>query len=163
MSSETKSPAQNVLQGAEGFREVKQGIYILPAQGNALAIETDESLVVIDSGPGGKASRRMIENLRSVSNKPVSMICYSHGHLGYNDGVDEWQAHNAERAEPPALLVAHDNLVQRYRRYRQTRGLQSILAGMQFPGAKVKFKMRDPDLVFSERLSSPVKGRRIEL
>ncbi len=43
MSSETKLPAQNVLKGAEGFREVKQGIYILPAQGNALAIETDES------------------------------------------------------------------------------------------------------------------------
>ena len=33
MSSETKLPAQNVLKGAEGFREVKQGIYILPAQG----------------------------------------------------------------------------------------------------------------------------------
>jgi uncharacterized sulfatase len=163
MSSETKKPAQNVLKGAEGFREVKHRIYILPAQGNALAIETDESLVVIDSGPGGKASRRMIENLRSVSDKPVSMICYSHGHLGYNDGVDEWLAHNSEREEPPALLVAHENLVVRYHRYRQTMGLQSILAGMQFPGAKLKGGMRDPDLVFSERLSLPVKGRRVEL
>ena len=163
MSSETQKPAQNVLKGAEGFREVKPGIYILPAQGNALAIETDESLVVIDSGPGGKASRGMIENLRSVSNKPVSMICYSHGHLGYNDGVDEWLAHNSEREEPPALLVAHENLVVRYHRYRQTMGLQSILAGMQFPGAKLKGGMRDPDLVFSERLSLPVKGRRVEL
>ena len=30
MSSETKLPAQNVLKGAEGFREVKQGISYLP-------------------------------------------------------------------------------------------------------------------------------------
>ena len=54
MSSETESPKKNILEGAEGFREVKPGIYILPAQGNGLAIETDESFVVIDSGPGGK-------------------------------------------------------------------------------------------------------------
>ena len=74
MSSETKSPAQNVLQGAEGFREVKQGIYILPAQGNALAIETDVSLVVIDSGPGGKASRRMLEEGEVSWKKPGQAI-----------------------------------------------------------------------------------------
>ena len=163
MSSETESPKKNILEGAEGFREVKPGIYILPAQGNGLAIETDESFVVIDSGPGGKVSRRMIENVRSVSDKPVSMICYSHGHLGYNDGVDEWLAHNADRGESPALLVAHENLMVRYHRYRQTKGLQSILAGMQFPGAKLRFTIRDPDLVFSERLSLPVRGRRVEL
>jgi len=41
MSSETKLPAQNVLKGSEGFREVKQGIYILPAQGNALTLDTN--------------------------------------------------------------------------------------------------------------------------
>ena len=34
---------------------------------------------------------------------------------------------------------------------------------MQFPGANVKLEMKDPDLVFSERLSLPVKRRRIEL
>ncbi|MFT5014711.1 MAG: alkyl sulfatase BDS1-like metallo-beta-lactamase superfamily hydrolase [Planctomycetaceae bacterium] len=163
MSDEKNQPGQGMLSGAEGFREVKPGIYILPAQGNALAIETDEGLVVIDSGPGGKASRRMIENVRSVTDKPVTMICYSHGHLGYNDGVDEWLAHNAERDEQPARLIAHENLVTRYHRYRQTKGLQSILADMQFPGAKLRFTIRDPDLVFSERLSLPVKGRRVEL
>ena len=37
------------------------------------------------------------------------------------------------------------------------------LAGMQFPGANVKLKMKEPDLVFSERLSPPVKRQRIEL
>lgn len=163
MSDEIKSRGENVLAGAEGFREVKSGIHILPAQGNALAIETNESIVVIDSGPGGKASGRMIESLRTVTDKPVSMICYSHGHLGYNDGVDEWQAHNSERGDPAAILVAHENLLTRYQRYRKTAGLQSMLAGMQFPGANVRFKMRDPDLTFSERLSLPVKGRRVEL
>ena len=81
------------------------------------------------------------------------------------DLVDVFAREQRHMVIETAVLAdgAHENLLVRYQRYRQTKGLQSILAGMQFPGAKLKFNMRDPDLVFSERLSLPVKGRRVEL
>ena len=106
MSEEKKERTKNILEGAEGFREVLPGIYILPAQGNALAVEGAEGIVLMDSGPGRGATAKMIEALRTVTDKPVQMICYSHGHLGYNDGADDWIDHNESRGEAAPCLVA---------------------------------------------------------
>ena len=163
VSEEKKGKTKNILEGAEGFREVLPGIHILPAQGNALAVEGDEGIVLMDSGPGRGATSKMIEALRSVTDKPVQMICYSHGHLGYNDGADDWITHNESRGETAPILVAHENCRKRYIRYRETKGLQQKLAAMQFPGAKIKFTMRDPEMTFTSRMMLPLKGRRVEL
>jgi uncharacterized sulfatase len=142
---------------------VVDGIYILPAQGNALAVETGDGVVIVDSGPGGKVTVRMINSLRGFTDLPVTAICYSHGHLGYNEGVELWLQHNAERNEPAPQLIAHENCLLRYRRYRETLGLQCTLLAMQFPGSRLSFRMVDPTLTFSTRLSLPSKTRRIEL
>ena len=155
--------AKNILEGAEGFREVLPGIHILPAQGNALAVEGNDGVVLMDAGPGRGGTAKMIQALRSVTDKPVQMICYSHGHLGYNDGVDDWIKHNESRGEAAPVLVAHENCRERYIRYRETKGLQQKLAAMQFPGAKLKFTIRDPDMTFTSRMMLPLKGRRVEL
>ncbi len=76
--SATKRPA-SVL--------VTDGVCVLPAQGNALAIKTDEGVVLVDTGRGGKMTERMIAELRTLTDAPVSAICYSHGHVGYNAGL----------------------------------------------------------------------------
>ena len=163
MDNVIEDKAKTILSGTEGFNEVLDGVHILPAQGNALAVQTQDSVVLMDSGPGGRVSAGMIEALRSVTNKRVSHICYSHGHLGYNDGAGDWIRHSKERGEPEPVLVAHDNCLVRYRRYRETLGLQKTLAEIQFPGTKVKFTMLDPDLTFHNQIALPVKGRRVEL
>ena len=56
VSEGKKGKTKNILEGAEGFREVLPGIHILPAQGNALAVEGDEGIVLMDSGPGRGAT-----------------------------------------------------------------------------------------------------------
>jgi uncharacterized sulfatase len=152
--------SRTILTASEDAHPVAEGIYILPAQGNAFAVETGDSVDLVDAGPDGGVTGRMIESLRRFTNLPVSAICYSHGHLGYNDGVHLWQQHNASRNEAPATLIAHENCL---RRYRETEGLQRVLAKMQFPGLTPAFSMVDPTLTFSARLSLPARSRRIDL
>jgi uncharacterized sulfatase len=163
MSADIKERARRILTGSEGAKPVVDGLYILPAQGNALAVETGDGLVIVDSGPGGKVTVRMINSLRGFTDLPVTAICYSHGHLGYNEGVDLWLQHNAGRNEPAPQLIAHENCLLHYRRYRETLDLQRTLSAMQFPGSRLSFRMVDPTLTFSTRLSLPSKTRRIEL
>lgn len=140
MPDDIQRDANTVLKGAEGVRELNPDVLILPAQGNSLAIRTDRGIVMMDSGPGRGTTDRMIAALREWSNDPVRAICYSHGHMGYNDGMAKWLQHAADRGDPAPDLIAQENVPKRYARYRETEGLQQQLNQMQFP----QFKIRDP-------------------
>ncbi|MEZ5649510.1 MAG: alkyl sulfatase dimerization domain-containing protein [Burkholderiaceae bacterium] len=163
MNDTARDTARKILKGREGTRTVLPGIHILAAQGNALAVETAQGVVLMDSGPGGRVTARMITELRSLTAAPVVAICYSHGHLGYNDGAGDWLAHNAERGDPAPRLVAHANCNRRYARYRETLGLQRGLASIQFPGLEVSFSMVDATVEFHDRLALVDGARRVEL
>ena len=163
MTDSAGETGSKILQGREESRTLRPGIHILAAQGNALAVETDEGVVLMDCGPGGRVTARMISELRERTQEPVTAICYSHGHLGYNDGAHAWLEHNAARGDPVPRLVAHVNCNRRYARYRETLGLQRVLAGMQFPGLKVRFSMTDATVEFDQRLGLVDGSRRVEL
>ena len=77
VSEGKKGKTKNILEGAEGFREVLPGIHILPAQGNALAVEGDEGIVLMDSGPGRGATSKMIEALLNIGAIPIALAILS--------------------------------------------------------------------------------------
>lgn len=140
------------------------GVHLVPTQGNGLAVETAAGLVLVDGGPGGPVTGRMIDAVRSISDAPVRAIVYSHGHAGYNSGVDEWLAHAAASDHPAPDLVAHRNCLARYQRYRETTDLQILLAGWQFPKASRRaleqsLTLVDPTVVFDHeyRFDDPVR------
>lgn len=166
MRDEANATTKNVLSGAEGVRALNERVLILPAQGNALAVLTDAGIVLVDSGPGGGATRRMMAALREWSDAPVRAICYSHGHVGYNDGVGMWLQAAKDRGEPAPMLIAQENCVRRYNRYRETGGLQQALNTMQFP----QFRLADsrdliinPTVTFREHMVLDSGTPRIEL
>ncbi len=130
------------------------GVWVLPSQGNGFAVETPDGVITIDSGPGGRTTDKMIAALRAVTDSPVIAICYSHGHFGYNFGIPQWIAHNAERGDSPPRLIAHRNLPLRHARYRETDRYQSIMNEMQFPGitALVEPIRVDPTETFDDHL-----------
>ena len=147
--------------------EVAPGVWVLQGQGNALAIETEAGVVLVDSGPGGRGTERMIHTLRERTASPVHAICYSHGHLGYNAGVPQWLEHSEQRGDPPPRLIAHENLVRRYERYRDTAPLQQRLAELQFRMPTGAFQgelaIVDPTETFTHTLTVTRAGRTVEL
>ncbi len=109
MNDETRERSRRVPAGAEAARMVQDGVWILPAQGNALAVDAGDGIVLMDAGPGGSTTAKVMQALRGFTAKPVTAICYSHGHLGYNDGAMDWLRHNAERGDTAPQLIAHEN------------------------------------------------------
>lgn len=160
----------NVLVGELAGQVIGDGLVVLPGQGNSLAIETDVGVVVLDAS-GYRHAPGMIELLREHTELPVHAIVYSHGHNGYNAAVDVWQRHNEERGDPPPRLVAHENVLRRYARYRETDELQRRMGAVQFPGrggvpidALIEgFNLHDPTETFSDRMTLVAGGRRVEL
>ncbi len=126
---------RGVLSGELAGEVLAEGIYVLPGQGNTLAIETDNGVIIVDAS-GHTHAPGMIDELRNRTDSPVYAIVYSHGHHGYNAAVDIWQQHNVNRGDPPPRLIGHENVVKRYARYRETAGLQTRMLAIQFNSRK---------------------------
>ncbi len=151
MRDDARAGDRKVLSPSEGLKRLSDRLLILPGQGASIAILTERGVVMIDAGPGGGVTARMIRELRAWTDAPVRAICYSHGHGGYNDGVADWLAHAAERGEPGPALIAQANLPRRYARYRETEGLQRRLNANQFPQFRLSrpsVALRDPTVTF---------------
>lgn len=97
MQDDADARSKNILTGAVGIHELNDHVLVLPAQGNALAVRMADGIVLVDSGSGRGMTAKMINHLREWSDLPVKAICYSHGHMGYNDGAADWLRHAAER------------------------------------------------------------------
>jgi uncharacterized sulfatase len=160
----------DILVGALAGQVLGPGLVVLPGQGNSLSIETDAGVVVIDAS-GPRHADGMIDTLRQHTDAPVHAIVYSHGHHGYNASVDVWQRHNEGRGDPPIRLVAHENLLARHRRYRETDELQRRMSSVQFPGRDpipldilaLGMTLHDPTETFRDHLTLVDGTRRVEL
>jgi alkyl sulfatase BDS1-like metallo-beta-lactamase superfamily hydrolase len=157
MSSDRPKQRESILAAEFEPFEIADGVHLVPTQGNGFVVETEAGLVLVDGGPGGPVTQRMIAAVRSISDAPVRAIAYSHGHLGYNSGVDEWQDHLTSAGHAPAQLIAHANCISRYARYRTTHDLQLLLASWQFPKTSRtaltgSLTLVDPTVTFDDQL-----------
>jgi uncharacterized sulfatase len=143
------------------------GVHVVGGMGNALSVETDAGVVQLDTGDTPKKARQMIEALRAVTDAPLHAIVYSHGHLGYNNGVGIWLEDAARRGDPPPRVIAHDNLVRRWRRYRETEPLQKLFVELQFRVPIGRFTaplaLTMPTETFRESLTLGTADRRVQL
>ena len=171
-STPSPAPAAEELGAAlktgTGIEPIEPGVWILHGQGQSMVFETDDGLVIVDAGPGGRVTTAMIGALRVATDAPIHALCHSHGHLGYNGGVDLWLAHARERGDPVPRTIAHANLPRRQARYRETMPLQERLAEVQFrraPQAMAgRMPMHAPAETFEDTLTlGPATGRHVVL
>ena len=120
---------------------------------NAAFFETDEGIVLVDTGmaPAGPA---ILEAIRSVSDKPIHTIIYTHGHVDHAYGT--WAV--IEAGETPHI-IAHDLLKPRFERYIRLRG--SLARYMSQPEDQLPASEADlvwPTRYFSDRLELEIGG-----
>lgn len=113
------------------LKKIADGVYVIGGQGYTVLVETERGLVITDSGPGGDITRELIEKVRSISEKPVIALVYSHGHGGYNYGARYWVKEALGRGYEPPEVIAHERVVNRFDRYKETWGLQRLLNQLQ--------------------------------
>jgi len=159
--------------GAEAleFREVADRVWardLLPGQGNGLTIETESGLIQVDTGFNDGVAQEILADIRTVTDRPLGTIVYSHGHVFYNFGVMAWLAEAEQRGDPRPEIVAHENLPARYARYRETVDFQTVLTGWQSGFGRAAWEGQldpflDPDVVYRDELSIGSAARPVEL
>ncbi len=125
---------------------------------NAVLFETDEGLVLVDTGmaPGGPA---VLDAIREVSDAPLHTLIYTHGHVDHAFGA--WAL--IEGGETPEV-VAHEASIARFERYIRLRG--SIARYMSQPLDQLPASRDDvvwPTRTFDDRLELDIGGERFVL
>lgn len=120
---------------------------------NAVLFETDEGLVLVDTGmaPGGPA---LLKAMRSVSDKPLHTVIYTHAHVDHAYGT--WAL--LEAGETPAI-IAQEGAVTRFERYLRLRG--SLAKYMDQPLETLPATREEiawPTRTFKDRLELVIGG-----
>jgi glyoxylase-like metal-dependent hydrolase (beta-lactamase superfamily II) len=133
--------------------------YFVASFANITAFDTDDGLVLVDTGSFLLAERTRAA-LRAAIAAPAHTAIWTHGHVDHCFGVELYER-EAGRA---VRVIAHEAVPRRFARYRLTRGWNQAINARQFQSA-VEFpsEFRAPDEVFQGRRTLDVGGRRFEL
>jgi alkyl sulfatase BDS1-like metallo-beta-lactamase superfamily hydrolase len=132
----------------------------LPSFANVTAFETDDGLVLVDTG-GIVIAQSVHEQIRAWSDAPLHTAIYSHGHVDHVFGVPFFEAEG--NAKP--RVIAHENVPKRFDRYVLTAGYNAVINQRQFQveGLQWPTDYRYPDETYSDTHTFDVGGERFEL
>lgn len=92
-------------------------------------------------------------------------MIYTHGHIDHTWGARLLDQEAAAKGHPRPRVIAHRNVLTRFKRYDDSHGLNSIVMGRQFnnPGYTFPTEHRRPDEVYDDTLTLEIGGIRFEL
>jgi len=144
--------------------EVRPKTYFLATFANMSAFETDDGLLLVDTSIRQFAEGNR-DAIRRLTTTPCHTIVYTHGHVDHAFGTGPWldEALANKRAKP--RVVAHENVVDRFKTYRRMSGLNEHINGVQFGFDNVAWPEEYfwPDVVYSDAITLRIGGERFEL
>ncbi|HTZ10526.1 MAG TPA: alkyl sulfatase dimerization domain-containing protein [Acidimicrobiales bacterium] len=147
-----------------GLAEVHPDVAFVPSFANVSAFETDDGLVLVDTGSSFVAAA-VHEVVRGWSAGRLHTAVYSHGHIDHVFGLPAWEEEAAERGWAAPVVVSHEGVPARFDRYIATAGYNAVINQRQFgvPGLRWPTEYRYPDRTYASTLDLDVGGRHFVL
>jgi alkyl sulfatase BDS1-like metallo-beta-lactamase superfamily hydrolase len=138
---------------------VAAGCYFVSSFANVTAFDTDDGLVLVDTGSFMLAEPTRAR-LRAITRAPVHTAVWTHGHVDHCFGVDRYERDSGRRIH----VIAHEAVPRRFERYRAMHGWNTAINTRQFQTtADFPREFRAPDQTYSHALDVTVGARRFEL
>jgi len=94
-------------------------------------VKTEEGLVVFDLSIK-RYGKRVLDEIRKFSDKPIKYIIYSHGHFDHAFGFTNILEEIKQKGWEMPQVIAHENILKRFEKYRMLHGYHNWLNKMQF-------------------------------
>jgi glyoxylase-like metal-dependent hydrolase (beta-lactamase superfamily II) len=124
-----KTPEEAKFFWTGGPVEVAERTWFASQFSGSTAFETDEGLVLIDTGTKQFAPA-LAQMLRQKTNAPVHTAIYTHGHIDHAFGLPEFLL----PGQKPPRVIAHAAMPARFARYARTARHNAALNARQFGG-----------------------------
>ncbi len=126
---------------------------------NATAFDTNEGLVLVDTGSFLLAPQ-VHRIVRSVTKQKLHTAIYTHGHVDHCFGVELYEAEQGASAR----VIGHERVPARFARYALTRGYNSCINTRQFQTtATWPESFRYPDVTYASSIDVSIGGESFEL
>ena len=143
-------PGAQVRQLAEDVWFVRRPL------GNTTFVLTEDGAVVVDPGLGIEGPPVLAE-LRKLTQAPVRLIIYTHGHADHVGGTGAFLAEASQRGDAKPEVLAHRRVVDRFDAYQRLVGRQDFINRIQFavPPDAQAFPRRwyYPTVVYEDRIA----------
>jgi alkyl sulfatase BDS1-like metallo-beta-lactamase superfamily hydrolase len=138
---------------------VAAGSYFVSSFANVSAFDTDDGLVLVDTGSFVLAEPTRAR-LRAVTKRPVHTAIWTHGHVDHCFGVELYERDSGRHVR----VIAHEAVPRRFDRYKLTRAWNQSINQRQFQTtAEFPAEFRAPDETYQRSMTATVGGRRFEL
>ncbi|MFX1284567.1 MAG: MBL fold metallo-hydrolase [Promethearchaeota archaeon] len=134
--------------------------HLIGGFGNCCVVETDEGLVVFDIAQE-QFGQLVFDQLRSLTDKPIKYLIYSHGHLDHCFGFTPFVEEIKQKGWDMPKIIAHENILNRWKKYRILEGYHKWLNRQQFAsviGDDSNFRLSarvtlDPTIIIQDEYS----------
>lgn len=118
----------------EQLSELGDGVAVIESFSHCVVFDTGEGLVTFDASAANKGAK-VIESLRSWTDKPLDALVYTHGHVDHVGGSGAFAA-DSRATGRPLRVIGHDKVGERFHRYRKTNTFNQAINARQFGGAR---------------------------
>jgi len=161
-------PSPNVFDPMMGQLEViEPGLAMFHGFANVAFAYGRGDMIAVDT-----SSRQMgtmaIQAIRKVTDEPITLIVYTHGHADHAFGTAAFIQDAATRGYPRPRIWAHEDVTGRFRRYALTESWQGHINRLQFgidtpSGMFSRDSHLEPDLYYRGTQMLELMGEAIEL
>ena len=111
--------------------EIADRIAVVEAFSHCVLFETNEGLLAFDTS-GVQGGERVVAAIRAWCTDPFHYLIYTHGHLDHVGGCGAFMKDSEDRGYARPRVVGHENVPQRFDRYKFTDGYNMIINQRQF-------------------------------
>jgi alkyl sulfatase BDS1-like metallo-beta-lactamase superfamily hydrolase len=146
------------------LEELERGVGFLSSFANVTAFDTDDGLVLVDTGSFLTAGD-VHGAVRGWSPHRLHTAVFTHGHVDHVFGVGPFDEEAGSRGWARPHVIAHEGVPARFERYVLTAGFNAAINARQFrmPGLRWPTRYRYPDETYRGRHTLEVGGLRLEL
>jgi len=114
-----------------GVQHFGNGVHMLQLFSNICIIETTEGVVLFDVGLEFNGPR-IVDEVRSITDKPVKYVIYGHGHADHAFGTQAILMDSEARGHSRPVILAHENVGKRFDRYQRMLPYHEHINRIQF-------------------------------
>lgn len=152
------SPDTGIFSNVAGPVTITGGkFHFIPAFGNVGVLDTADGVLLFDIGTR-VMGEPIFRSVRVATAKPVRYIVYSHGHFDHCFGYAPFQAEWIAKGWTPPVVIAHENAVRRFEKYRMLGPYHVWINAQQFGslfGAKSAKGSGAKDAITAQEVLNP--------